>query len=84
MRIISRKSGLLVLEITQDHKSNSYAVASFGTGEEAGVAWTKLGTGEVHHCHVGTRTCDCKGFTRWNHCKHQSATVALTARGELS
>jgi hypothetical protein len=40
----------------------------------------------VYHVHadadLGT-TCDCKGFLRWNHCKHQEAIDALLAAGRL-
>ena len=29
------------------------------------------------------RTCDCKGFCRWSHCKHADGLAALVAAGRL-
>jgi hypothetical protein len=29
------------------------------------------------------RTCDCKGFARWNHCKHSDGLAALVKAGKL-
>jgi hypothetical protein len=40
----------------------------------------------VYHVHadeqLGT-SCDCQGFLRWSHCKHQEAIDALLAAGRL-
>ncbi len=29
------------------------------------------------------RSCDCKGFARWSHCKHADGLAALIAAGKL-
>jgi hypothetical protein len=40
---------------------------------------------EVYHVNLSAegRTCDCKGFCRWNHCKHADGLAALRSRGLL-
>lgn len=44
------------------------------------------GPGEVYDVLLDGQfsSCECKGFMRWNHCKHVEALVALTACGKLS
>jgi hypothetical protein len=38
-----------------------------------------------HHVCLETdrRTCECKGFTRWGHCKYTDGLAALQAAGKL-
>jgi hypothetical protein len=41
--------------------------------------------GEVYHVNITSDgpTCDCKGFARWDHCKHVESLTALHLRGKL-
>lgn len=85
MRVIGRVGPALVVGITQGKRYASYTVVC-GQGDEScrWAEWIKQGTGEVHHVErtaEGVVGCDCKGFTRWNHCRHQAATVVLAQRG---
>jgi hypothetical protein len=32
----------------------------------------------------GRHTCECKGFQRWNHCKHISSLLSLIQRGKIA
>jgi hypothetical protein len=39
----------------------------------------------VYHVNLSAdgHTCDCKGFTRWAHCKHADGLAALKREGKL-
>ena len=41
--------------------------------------------GETYHVNLDgdKRTCECKGFLKWNHCKHADGLAALIAAGRL-
>ena len=45
----------------------------------------KIGGTEVYDVNLadGHGTCECKGFLRWNHCKHVDGLKALKTRGKL-
>jgi len=39
---------------------------------------------ECYAVNLTTRTCDCKGWHRWTHCKHLDAITAVYEEGGLS
>ena len=41
------------------------------------------GTGYAVNIDGDRRSCDCKGFCRWSHCKHADGLAALVAAGRL-
>ena len=58
--------------------------ADFGRGFQI----EKIGTAAepaAYHVNIDgeQRTCDCKGFGRWSHCKHADGLAALLAAGRL-
>jgi hypothetical protein len=59
--------------------------ADFGRGfrlEKVGLEAD--GEGPYHvNLDGASGTCDCKGFGRWNHCKHADGLAALIAAGKL-
>jgi hypothetical protein len=57
--------------------------ADFGTA----FRLEKVGEEDATAYHVNLNgqqsTCECKGFTRWNHCKHADGLAALSAAGKV-
>ena len=57
--------------------------ADFGTGFKL----EKIGGGETYHVNLAAdpkeHSCECKGFSRWNHCKHVDGLAALRVAGQL-
>jgi hypothetical protein len=77
--------GAGVVQITVGKVVNDYAVrelpCDLGAGQR-GFELTKLGPdSETYHVLLDTRdgkhTCECKGFGRWNHCKHTEGLLVL-------
>ena len=76
-----------IVVITVGKASASYHVrpipSDFGTAyaveKSGGVA------AEVYHVNLAPdgHTCECKGFARWNHCKHADGLAALQRAGQL-
>ncbi len=80
--------GVGVVRLTVGGKSGEYllfpAAADFGRGfrvEKIGLE----ARGEVYHVNLDgdKRTCECKGFLKWGHCKHADGLAALIAAGKL-
>lgn len=54
--------------------------ADWGQGFEL----EKFVDGEVYHVHLDREnghSCTCRGFLRWDHCKHVDSLLALAAKG---
>ncbi len=64
---------------------DAYALEDVGSHDGRGFSLTKP-DGTVYHVEATAagRSCDCKGFTRWGHCKHCEALAALAEKGRLS
>ena len=80
-----------VLSITQDGETVPYFIDRIGSDFGDGFELTKFsgavrGDGdERYHVHLSEEghACECKGFLRWNRCKHVGAVVALRKAGKL-
>ena len=87
--VIKPDAGSLgVVRLTVGGQSADYLLtplpADFGRGfqvEKIGLE----GRGEVYHVNLDgdKRTCECKGFLKWGHCKHADGLAALVAAGKL-
>jgi hypothetical protein len=81
--------GLATLRLTETagRKTNTFVYyfrelpADFGRGFEL----RKADGTAVYHVNVNGRAsrCECKGFLRWNHCKHVESLTELIANGRL-
>jgi hypothetical protein len=77
-----------VVRITVGKEQTDYLLAPIPADFGRGFEIRKIGLeadGEVYHVNLdGDKgTCDCKGFGRWNHCKHADGLAALIAAGRL-
>jgi hypothetical protein len=78
------ENGLLRITVGKDSADYFLAriPADFGTAFRV----EKVGSeGDAYHVNLNGRqtTCECKGFTRWNRCKHVDGLTALNAAGRL-
>jgi hypothetical protein len=63
-----------------------YWLESVGTDWGRGFKLEKFQDGDVYHVHLDPAlgpSCECKGFLKWGHCKHEAALSALVAGGKL-
>ena len=77
-----------VVRLTVNRKSVDYLLIPLAADWGRGFKLEKIGLdidGSVYHVNLDgdKRTCDCKEFDRWNHCKHADALAALIAAGRL-
>jgi hypothetical protein len=79
------ENGLLRITVGKDTADYFLAriPADFGTAFKL----EKVGEEDATPYHVNLNgpqsTCECKGFTRWNRCKHKDGLAALVAAGRL-
>jgi hypothetical protein len=88
----TRTGGLLVIDT--DRTRVIYTVTEFETDwsgvglhfEKASLGTDREETGYDVFCSRNgqDRSCSCKGFTRWNTCKHVDSALALIANGWLA
>jgi hypothetical protein len=58
--------------------------ADWGTAFKVEMIGLECKEGAYHvHLDGEIRTCTCKGFARWQHCKHADGLAALVAAGKL-
>jgi hypothetical protein len=74
-------SGIIRLEVGD--ASADYYVTRIGSDWGDGFLLEKIGHEAVYHVHLSAQghQCECKGFLRWNHCKHTSCLATLRDRG---
>ncbi len=78
-----------VVRITVGQDQADYLLTPLATDFGRGFEVRKIGleaNGEdPYHVNLdgASGTCDCKGFGRWNHCKHADGLAALIAAGRL-
>ncbi len=79
----------LILELTIDGDITNYRMVEIPSEFGRGFTLDKLAgdTGAIedtYTVHVGDpSTCDCLGFTKWNHCKHVESLNSLTENGRI-
>ncbi len=87
----------LVLTILQQHAKghlreeiDAYAVEELPNDSQTGSEYTLIKiagrehVGARYECSAhGERFCQCRGYTRWGHCKHIESLVALRKRGRV-
>jgi hypothetical protein len=76
-----------VVLITVGKETTHYRVQAIPSDFGDGFTVEKLDDSDptVYHVNLSAEghTCDCKGFTRWSHCKHSDGLAALRSRGLL-
>jgi hypothetical protein len=76
-----------VVRIVVGKESADYFLARIPADFGAAYQLQKIGEEDATPYHVNLNgrqsTCECKGFTRWNRCKHTDGLAALTAAGRL-
>jgi hypothetical protein len=76
-----------VVRITVGKESQDYFLSRIPSDFGAGFCLEKLGDeeGTAYQVNVseGGRLCDCKGFCRWQRCKHADGLAALVKAGKL-
>jgi hypothetical protein len=74
-----------VIEITQDRKASRYYIEAVPSDFGVGFLLRKIGGTEEYHVNLSAEghNCECKGFLRWNHCKHTDGLAALQRAGKL-
>jgi hypothetical protein len=88
--LTAMSNGKSCLWLTQDGTTTGYVMtrlaSDFGTAYRLGKASAE-GCTEEYDVNLdfnhGFHTCECKGFIRWNHCKHVESLIALTNAGKL-
>jgi hypothetical protein len=79
-----------VLALTTERDGTTfYGLTEIGADRGRGFQLVKADKGngpeETYHVNLAgpESTCECKGFYRWNHCKHCEALAALVGAGKL-
>jgi hypothetical protein len=74
-----------VVASTVGKEKAEYLLAELAADYGRGFELEKIGGLEVYHVNVdgAAKTCDCKGHSRWGHCKHADGVAALIAAGRL-
>src|SRR6516225_4015227 len=79
------RNGILV--ITVGKQTDQYFVSRVPSDFGRGFCLEKIGDAENTAYHVNLsaerNTCECKGWCRWQHCKHADGLAALVAAGRL-
>jgi hypothetical protein len=79
---------LVIRQVNPSGKETAdvYSIVEIGTDEATARAFSLTKPdGTVYSCEVskGFNTCDCKGHSRHNHCKHVESLSALLERGSF-
>jgi hypothetical protein len=75
-----------VVRITVGKESADYLLARVPADFGTAFRLEKVGAEQdAYHVNLNGQqsTCECKGFTRWNHCKHTEGLAALVVAGRL-
>ena len=74
-----------VVEIRQNGKLDRYLVAKVASDFGSGFRVSKVGSEDEYHVNLTAdgHSCECKGFLRWNRCKHSAGLAALQQAGKL-
>jgi hypothetical protein len=80
------KNGVAVITVGKDEADYflDRLPADWGTAFKVEKIGLECQEGAYHvHLDGENRTCTCKGFARWQHCKHSDGLAALVAAGKL-
>jgi hypothetical protein len=77
-----------VVKITVGKETAAYFITLLEADFGRAVRLEKIdptGAAEKYDVHLDgdKRSCECKGFLRWSHCKHVDGVAALVAAGKL-
>jgi hypothetical protein len=78
-----------VLALTTERDGTFYGLTEIGADRGRGFCLAKADKGngpeETYHVNLAGHesTCECKGFYRWNHCRHVESLTALVGAGKL-
>jgi hypothetical protein len=74
-----------VLTIMVGKKAADYFLSTLPTDFGTGFRLEKIGGAETYHINLSPEgcTCECKGFARWNHCKHADGLATLKRACQL-
>jgi hypothetical protein len=77
-----------VLRIRVGKEESDYLLTEIASDFGRGFKLEKIGleaNGEAYHVNLDAKnkTCECKGFLRWQHCKHADSLAALIAAQRL-
>jgi hypothetical protein len=74
-----------VVIITIGHEHTDYIITITATDFGRGFRLEKIGGEETYHVNLDGNhgLCDCKGFSRWNRCKHTEGLAKLVETGWL-
>ena len=85
-------NGRTVLWLRQGEESRAYALEVLSSDFGAAFRLTKADDGDGHAEEYDVlldtehkfHTCECRGFLRWQHCKHVDSLLALVKSGRLA
>ena len=77
-----------VVRLMVNRKSVDYLLTPIAADFGRGFRLEKIGLdfdGSTYHVNLDgdKKTCECKGFLKWGHCKHGDGLAALVAAGRL-
>jgi hypothetical protein len=81
-------NGLGIVRITAGAEHADYFLTELPADFGRGFTVEKIGLHEnepPYHVNIDTdkKSCECKGFLKWGHCKHSDGLAALIAAGRL-
>jgi hypothetical protein len=84
---LNAEGGNGLVRITVGKEAADYFLARIPADFGTAFRLEKVGEEDATPYHVNLNgrqsTCECKGFTRWNRCKHVDGLAALNAAGRL-
>jgi hypothetical protein len=74
-----------VVRITVGGKEADYFLTELAADFGRGFLLEKIGAEESYHVNVDSdrKTCECKGYLKWGHCKRADGLAALIAAGRI-
>jgi hypothetical protein len=83
-RLTRAQDGTRTLTLRIGQQTDTYDLLEIATDYGRGFEVTKADGTVYHVCLDGLASgCDCKGFSRWSHCKHVDSLAALQRHGTL-
>jgi hypothetical protein len=88
LEVRPEENGLGIVRITVGKEHADYFLTLIPADFGRGFKVEKIGLHEnepPYHVNIDTdkKSCECKGFLKWGHCKHADGLAALIAAGRL-